>query len=106
MKLEIRSETSIQFEIDAFHEGGKVETILRLDGGEWQLLIGPQQGWRHIGGRRIDWPEALKRALTQIEDVLKYPAGRPVSRDPCPHCGKPWDTKWCSVGGCPLGADL
>jgi hypothetical protein len=25
---------------------------------------------------------------------------------PCPHCGKPPTTASCSVGGCPLGADL
>lgn len=25
---------------------------------------------------------------------------------PCPHCGKPADTRSCSWGGCPLGADL
>ena len=25
---------------------------------------------------------------------------------PCPSCGKPWDTKTCHMGGCPLGDDL
>ncbi len=25
---------------------------------------------------------------------------------PCSSCGKPWNTKSCSMGGCPLGADI
>ncbi len=48
----------------------------------------------------------FQAAADEIERLRKL---EPKPRDPkadCPHCGKPWDTRSCAMGGCPLGADL
>jgi len=31
---------------------------------------------------------------------------QPDAKAPCRHCGNPWWTRSCPIGGCPLGADL
>ncbi len=61
MKLSINAETSISFEIEM---DGK-EVILRQDGGTWYLVRGPHE-WQNIAGPRVEWPEALKRALVEL----------------------------------------
>lgn len=60
-------------------------------------------------------------AITAIDNIARQnmPAARivnfliehgavfqPPADAPCGHCGKPWDTRRCAIGGCPLGADL
>lgn len=44
------------------------------------------------------------RAVKYLED--QGIVFQPPVNSPCRACGKPWDTRSCSMGGCPLGADL
>lgn len=44
-----------------------------------------------------------KMGLGDLEDIRGFV---PAPSIKCAHCGKPADTIACSVGGCPLGADL
>jgi hypothetical protein len=62
MKLVIRCETTLAFEIEAEHD----VYILELRGGEWMLSRYPDKMWNLAQGR-VNWTEALKRALAKIE---------------------------------------
>jgi hypothetical protein len=48
-------------------DGVRLASILRMNGGEWQLMAGAMHGWRFVATRRVSWPEALKRALIEID---------------------------------------
>jgi hypothetical protein len=67
MFVEIRSETSLTWEIDYEDGGGKQSALLKMDGGSWYLFTNhPKNGYKNIAGPRIEWPEALKRALIAL----------------------------------------
>jgi hypothetical protein len=66
MFVEIRAETSLTWEIDYDDGSGKQAALLEQDGGAWYLTARPQSGQRNIAGPRIEWPEALKRALIAL----------------------------------------
>jgi hypothetical protein len=51
----------------------------------------------------------IRLAIAEIEHQERVEAVRVTMYAPanaCAHCGKPAETIACSVGGCPLGADL
>lgn len=67
MKLSVTSESVFAFHISfESTDGQTVDTMLTQSGGEWRLSdpLPGKTPW--IGGPRIDWPEALKRALVAL----------------------------------------
>lgn len=64
MKLDIRSETRLSFEIDY----GDQEWFLTAHGGDWFLDNPKKDGaWQNLGSlKRISWLSALTKALKEI----------------------------------------
>ena len=69
MKLRINAETMISLDFDISHEGNKLAGTIHMDGGEWFLNIGGRH--EYLAGKRVEWPEALKRALVRLDAKLR-----------------------------------
>lgn len=70
MRITIDSHTTLCFEIVVEHEDRKTTALLEMVGGEWHLTRTPQRGSKWVAGRRIDWPEAIKRALMDLAEEV------------------------------------
>jgi hypothetical protein len=65
MQLSVTSDVGLRYEIELdFGDGQKVWGILERQGGEWMLTKASGTTW--IAQGRVDYPEAIKRALTQL----------------------------------------
>lgn len=58
------------------------------------------------GRQHITFAGIIRRGLQARGFEIVAAESAPKPDAPCPSCGKPWDTKTCHMGGCPLGADL
>lgn len=63
MRISIESDTLISFEISLDEK----QAFLRLHGGEWVLSVSGEV--RFIAKGRVEWEEALKRALKKIKET-------------------------------------
>ncbi len=66
MRVSIDSITTICFELEVEHEDRKATALLQRDAGDWVLTRTPQKGTTWLASSRIDWPEAIKRALISL----------------------------------------
>lgn len=67
-------------------------------------LAGVQNAMEEANGPGMTFADFAKAAISYLES---YDAQFAREQDaPCSVCGRPWDTRICPLGGCPLGADL
>jgi uncharacterized protein with LGFP repeats len=63
MFLSIDADTSLSWDIEYITNAGRKTALLRMKDGAWYLTREPQAGESWVAGVRVEWPEALKRAL-------------------------------------------
>ena len=68
MRISIKSLSTIVFEIAVENDDAKSTALLEKVGGEWMLRRTPQRGSVWCASRRVDWPEAIKRALVALSN--------------------------------------
>lgn len=72
MKVTVTSEGTIYFDIGVSHEGKSSTALVEMVGGTWMLTRTPQRGSIWLAGRRVNWPEAVKRGLVALALDVGY----------------------------------
>jgi hypothetical protein len=60
----------LAFEVEMVTSERVAVAEVRRDGGEWRISL-EGGGWLWLAAARIEWPEAMKRAVVKVQAQLK-----------------------------------